>query len=112
MRRPATIASPAAIRGLRACARALLGLAVVALAIDVPALDVLLVLDARALAQGHAAVRGGAVLHVVDAHLTAIEAGGLARGQAAVGGAGADAVLLTLLAVIDHRRVGLGVGKA
>src|SRR3954447_9400835 len=69
-------------------------LAVVALAIDVPALAVLHMLDPRALAGAEAAAVGAAARLVIgDARLLAFEPGGLAGVELAAGDAARDPLL-------------------
>ena len=86
----------------------LLGLAVVFLAGDPGALDVLRLMQPGPLAGGNDAVGPGPVLDVGDMLLAALQAAGLAGGQAAGSDTPLDALFLIQLALVDAGRRGLG----
>jgi hypothetical protein len=100
-----------AARTINAAVVVVVVLAVMLLCVDAAALDFLRLMQAGALAAGHDAVGLGAVFHVIDMLLTAIQTVGFALGQAA----GSDALIYTLLliglALINTRRIGLGKGQ-
>ena len=85
-------------------------LTIMFLAVNTGALPVLCLMHTGALAAGHDAIRLGAVFHVVDTVLPAVESIGFTLGQAAGGDALIDTALLIGLTLIDKRRVGLGKG--
>jgi hypothetical protein len=83
-------------------------LTVVFLGVDAAALHILRLMQAGALATRNDTVGLGAVLHVIDMLLAAVETIGFTLGQAAGSDALIDTLLLVGLALIDTRRVGLG----
>lgn len=87
-------------------------LAVVLLAIDAVALHILGVLNAGTLAAGDHAISLGAVFHVIDALLAALQAVGLTLGQTAGSHALVDSAFLIGLALVNARRIGLGKSKS
>jgi len=87
-------------------------LAIVFLAINAIALHILRLMDAGAFLTGHHTIGLGAIFHVVDALLAALQAVGFALRQAAGGDALIDATLLVGLALINSRRVGLGESES
>ncbi len=101
----------AAARTINAAVVVEIVLAVVLLGIDAAALDFLRLMQAGALTAGHDAVGLGAVFHVINMLLAAIQTVGFALGQAAGSDTLIDALLLIGLALIDTRRIGLGKGQ-
>jgi hypothetical protein len=101
----------AATRTINPAVVVVIVLTVVLLRVDPAALDFLRLMQAGALTARHDAIRLGAVFHVVDMLLTAIQTVGFALGQAAGSDTLIDALLLVGLALIDTRRVGLGKGQ-
>jgi hypothetical protein len=83
-------------------------LAVVLLRVNAAALDFLRLMQADTLAPGHHAIGLGAVFHIVDMLLAAIQTVGFALGQAAGSDSLIDASFLIGLTLINARRIGLG----
>jgi hypothetical protein len=79
-------------------------------ALDAMALDVLRVRDATRFTATHDAVAPGTTLHAIDVTLAAFERAVLPRRDLPTRGAGADALLLPHLAVLDARFTTLHAG--
>jgi hypothetical protein len=83
-------------------------LTIMLLGVDALALYILRLMQAGALAARHDAIGLGAIFHVVDMLLAALEAIGFALCQSARGNALINALFLIGLTLIDTRRIGLG----